>query len=238
MPTVPPPSRDAALETRIFWERFKVEIAAVLLLALLATVGFGVYRFYAERRNSAASALLGSARSTEDYQQLVARYPETPAGADAYLLLAQAQRDEKKFADANATLEVFIAKHSDHEFVATARMAMAANLESLGKTDEALSMYQKIAASFPKNFNAPLALFSQIHILKMKNQTEEARRVCEKILTDYRESFWVGEAARELRLLKPTSSSRPAARSTIPPFLAAPSLSPAPATGVPKGTPP
>src|SRR6266404_7216726 len=198
MPTVPPPSRDAALETRIFWERFKVEIAAVLLLALLATVGFGVYRFYAERRNSAASALLGSARSTEDYQQLVARYPETPAGADAYLLLAQAQHDEKKFADANATLEVFIAKHSDHEFVATARMAMAANLESLGKTDEALSMYQKIAASFPKNFNAPLALFSQIHILKMKNQTEEARRVCEKILTDYRESFWLRQACHRL----------------------------------------
>jgi predicted negative regulator of RcsB-dependent stress response len=238
MPTVPPPSRDAALETRVFWEKFKVEIAAVLLIALLAIVGFGVYRFYSDRRSSAASALLGSARSTEDYQELVARYPETPAGADAYLLLAQTQRDEKKFADANATLEVFIAKHPDHEFVATARMAMAANLESLGKTDEALSMYQKIAATYPKNFNAPLALFSQIHILKMKNQTEEARRVCEKILTDYRESFWVGEAARELRLLKPTGSSKPTARPTVPPFLAAPSVPPTPATAAPKETPP
>lgn len=223
MPTVPPPSRDAALETRVFWEKFKVEIAAVLLIALLTIVGFGVYRFYSDRRNSAASALLGSAKSTEDYQQVIARYPDTPAGADAYLLLAQAQRDEKKFADANATLEVFIAKNPDHEFVATARMAMAANLESLGKTDEALAMYQKIAATYPKNFNAPLALFSQVHILKMKNQTEEARRVCEKILTDYRESFWAGEATRELRLLKPTGSSEPPARSTIPPFLAAPS---------------
>jgi hypothetical protein len=64
-----------------------------------------------------------------------------------------------------------------------------------------------------------------VHILKMKNQTEEARRVCEKILTDYRDSFWAGEAARELRLLKPTGSSEPAARSTIPPFLAVPSPS-------------
>ena len=223
MPTVQLPSRDAALETRVFWERFKVEIAAVLLIALLAIVGFGVYRFYSDRRNSAASALLGSAKSTEDYQQVIARYPATPAGADAYLLLAQAQRDERKFAEANGTLEVFIAKNPDHEFVATARMAMAANLESLGKTDEALSMYQKIAATYPKNFNAPLALLSQVHILKVKNQTEEARRVCEKILTDYRESFWAGEAGRELRLLKPMGSSKPAARSTVPPFLAAPS---------------
>src|SRR5713101_10178029 len=62
MPTVPPPSRDAALETRVFWERFKVEIAAVLLIALLAIIGFGVYRFYSDRRNAAASALLGNAR--------------------------------------------------------------------------------------------------------------------------------------------------------------------------------
>src|SRR5438874_977163 len=223
MPTLPPPSRDAALETRVFWERFKVEIAAVLLIALLAIVGFGVYRFYSDRRNSAASALLGSAKSTEDYQQVIARYPATPAGADAYLLLAQAQRDERKFAEANGTLEVFIAKNPDHEFVATARMATAANLKSLGKTDEALSMYQKIVATYPKNFNAPLALLSQAHILKVKNQTEEARRVCEKILTDYRESFWAGEAGRELRLLKPMGSSKPAARSTVPPFLAAPS---------------
>ncbi len=124
MPTVPPPSRDAALETRVFWERFKVEIAAVLLIALLAIVGFGVYRLYSGQRNSAASALLGSARSTEDYQEVIARYRDTPAGADAYLLFAQAQRDEKKFADADATLEIFIAKNPDHEFVATARMAM------------------------------------------------------------------------------------------------------------------
>lgn len=223
MPTVPPPSRDVALETRVFWEKFKVEIAAVFLLALLAIVGFGVYRFYSDRRDSAASALLGNAKQAEDYQKVIERYPNTPAGADAYLLLAQAQRDEKKFADANATLEVFIAKNPDHEFVATAQMAIAANLESMGKTDEALSTYQKIAANYPKNFNAPLALFSQVHILKMKNQTEEARRVCEKILTDYRDSFWVGEAARELRLLKPIGSSEPAARSTVPPYLALPS---------------
>ena len=229
MPTVPPPSRDAALETRVFWEKFKVEIAAVLLIALLAIVGFGVYRFYSDHRNSAASALLGNAKQTEGYQQVIAQYPNTPAGADAYLLLAQAQRDEKKLADANATLEVFIDKNPDHEFVATARMAMAANLESIGKTDEALSMYQKIVATYPKNFNAPLALFSQVHILKMKNQIEEARRVCEKVMTEYRDSFWAGEAARELRLLKSTGSSTPAARSTIPPFLAAPS-----ATSVPR----
>jgi len=227
MPTALPPSRDAALEARVFWIRFKNQIAAVLVVAVLAIVGFAGYRFYSDRRDSAASALLSSAKSASDYQQVIARYPNTPAGSAAYLLLAEAQRNEKKFIEANAALQVFINKNPNHELATSARMAMAANLESMGKTDEALSMYQRIAASYPKSFNAPLALYWQVHLLKAKNRSEEARRVCEAILTQYRDSFWAGEAARALRSLKPVGPSQPAATPTIPPFLAAPSPTPA-----------
>ena len=226
MPTIPPPSYDAALETRVFWERFKTEIIAALIIVMLAIIGFGAYRFYSDRRVAAASALLASAKSADAYQQVIADYPNTPAAADAYLLLAEAQRKEKKFAEANATLQAFIDKNPNHELVSTAKMAMAANLESMGKNDEALSMYQQIASTYPNSFNAPLALLSQVYLLKSKNQTEEARRVCETILTRYRESFWAGEAAQELRLLKPSASSEPAPTSTIPPFLAEPSATP------------
>jgi tetratricopeptide (TPR) repeat protein len=227
MPTVPPPSYDAALETRVFWERFKTGIIAALIIVLLAIIGFGVYRFYIDRRAAAASALLASAKSADAYQQVIANYPNTPATADAYLLLAEAQRKEKKFTESNTTLQVFINKNPDHEFVSTAKMAMATNLESMGRNDEALSIYQQIAPTYPNSFNAPLALLSQVYLLKAKNQIEEARRVCETILTQYRASFWAGEAAQELRLLKSSASSEPASASTIPPFLAAPTPTPA-----------
>jgi TolA-binding protein len=227
MPTALPPSRDAALEARVFWIRFKNKISAVLVVALLAIIGFTGYRFYSDRRDSAASALLSSAKNASDFQQVITRYPSTPASAAAYLLLAEAQRNEKKFIEANATLQVFINKNPNHELATSARMAMAANLESMGKTDEALSMYQRIAASYPKSFNAPLALYSQVHLLKAKNQGEEARRVCEAILTQYRDSFWASEAARALRSLKPAGPPQPAATPAIPPFLAAPPPTPA-----------
>ena len=227
MPTATPPSRDAALETRVFWERFKTEIIAALIIVVLAIVGFAAYRFYSDHRAASASALLASAKSADAYQQVIAGYPNTPAAADAYLLLAEARRKEKKFTESNTTLQAFIDKNPNHELVSTAKMAMAANLESIGKNDEALAMYQQIALTYPNSFNAPLALLSQVYLLKSKNQTEEARRVCEVILTRYRESFWAGEAAQELRLLKPNASSEPAPTSTIPPFLAAPSATPA-----------
>ena len=129
MATAPPPSRDVALETRFFWERFRKQITATLLIVLLAAIAFIGYRFYLDRRAAAASALLASAHNAQEYEQVIARYPNTAPAADAYLLLAEAQRHDKKFAEANTTLQTFIAKYPQHEFVSTARMAMAANLE-------------------------------------------------------------------------------------------------------------
>jgi predicted negative regulator of RcsB-dependent stress response len=224
MPTASPPSRDVALETRVFWERFKKEIVAVLVVALLTALGFTGYHFYSDRRAAAASAALASARTAQEYQRVIDRYPNTAAAADAYLLLAEAQRNEKKFAEANTTLQAFISKYPQHELMSTARMAMAANLESLGKNDEALAMYQQIASTYSNSFNAPLALLSQVYILKAKNRNDEARRICETVLTQYRTSFWAGQAMQELRLLKPSSTPVPvvAPTATIPPLLARP----------------
>jgi TolA-binding protein len=230
MPTAPPPSRDVALETRFFLARFKKEIIAVLIVALLAVIVFTGYRYYSDRLAGAAAASLASAKTVQQYQEVINRYPNSPAGADAYLLLAEALRGEKKFAEANTTLQAFIAKFPQHEFVSTARMAMAANLESMGKSDEALAAYQQVATTYPNSYNAPVALLSQVYLLKGKNKSDEARRICETILTQYRTSFWAGEAMQELRLLKPSSTPVPAAvpATTVPPFLAPPATAPAP----------
>jgi tetratricopeptide (TPR) repeat protein len=235
MPTASPPSRDVALETRVFWERFKKEIIAVLVIALLAGIGFTGYRFYSDRRVTVSSAALASAKTAREYQQVIDRYPNTPAAADAYLLLAEAQRTEKKFAEANTTLQAFIAKFPQHEFLSTARMAMAANLESMGKSDEALAAYQQVASTYPNSYNAPMALLSQVYILKAKNRADDARRICETILTQYRTSFWAAEAMQELRLLKPSSTPVPvvAPTTTVPPLLARPPAPVPPPQGAP-----
>jgi len=106
---------------------------------------------------------------------------------------------------------------------------MANNLEAMGKTDEALATYQQIASAYPNSYAAPLAMLSQVYILKAKNRNDDARRICETIFTQYRTSFWAGEAMQQLRLLKPitTSTPPPAAAASIPPMLAIPPV-PAP----------
>jgi hypothetical protein len=83
----------------------KSQLSRAAIVVLLAATAFTGYRFYSDRRAAAASAALASANTAQEYEQVIARYPNTPAGADAYILLAEAQRKESKFTEANKTLE-------------------------------------------------------------------------------------------------------------------------------------
>ncbi len=231
MPTLS--STDPVLETQVFWDRHKTEVFAVLIVALVAALAWGGYRLYSERRNGAAATMLSTAKTAAEFQKVIGQYPRTPAGSAAYLFLAEEQRKEKKFSEANATLQTFVEKYPAHQLKGTARMAMAGNLESLGKSDEALAAYQRLAADDPQGFSAPVALISAVRLLKEKNQNEEAQRVCETILTKYRESLVAGEATRQLKLLKPPVETPPAPTlapaANVPPLLQRPADPPAPA---------
>src|SRR5437868_10133703 len=201
MPIAKPQPADPALEAQVFWLKYRKELLGVLAIALVAIIVVTGYRVYRDRRETAASAMFSSARTANDYLQVINRYGDTSAAAGAYLLLANSQREERKFSEANATLQAFIAKFPEHELVSTARMAMAANLESLGKEEEALATYQLIASTSAGSFNAPHALLSEARILERKNRLEDARRICETIMTKYRDTFGAIEAARLLHTL-------------------------------------
>ena len=207
MATAPAPTPDPLLDTQMFWARHKVTILGGLLAAIVALAAYGGYRWYTGHRNDVAAAMLAQAKAPEDYEKLIREYPGAAAAPSATLLLAAAQRKEQKPAEANITLKTFIDKNPKHELVTTAKMAMAANAEGMGKADEALEMYRRLAAEHPRSFNAPLALLAQVPLLKAKGDIEGARRVCETALTQYRESYAATEATRHLRMLKKTPMS-------------------------------
>ena len=202
-PTTPTSSPDPLLATEVFWDRYKMPIIIALVAIILIASGISTFRFMTARKEAAAAAGLATAKGIEEYQRVIAEYPSSGAAASAHLLMAAQQREKQQFLDANGTLQRFIDKFPKHHLVTTAKMGIAGNLESLGKTDEALEMYRRLAADNPKSFNAPLALLAQVQLLKTKGQIDEARRVCETIITQFRDSFAAQEAARLLRTLKP-----------------------------------
>jgi len=247
MPTAPTTTTDPSVEAHVFWLRYQKQLAAGLIVVLLALAGLAGYRFYQNRRNANAAEALGGAKTEQEYRQVMERYAGTPAAASAYLLLAQQQRNEKKLGESNATLQKFIEKYPEHDLVPTARLAIAANLEAMGKDDDALAIYQQVATKDGNTYSGPLAMISQVPILKAKNRTADALRICEEMLTKYRmpgqqsetgvadtrmETVWVGEAMRQLRSLKPPEQPKPptlapGANAAPPPMIAAPSIAPA-----------
>jgi predicted negative regulator of RcsB-dependent stress response len=192
---------DPALETQLFWEQYKTTIIAVAAVLVLGGLGYAGYQLYTARRAADATALLASANSPQQYQQVIERYPGSRPAASAYLLLAAQQRAKRNYAEANTALHKFIDQYPKHELITTAWMGVAANLESLGKNDEALSTYQRLATEYPQSFNAPLALIAEVPLLKAKNRIEEARRACETVMSQYRDSMVANEAIRELMAL-------------------------------------
>jgi len=254
MPTAPPTETQPSVEAHVFWLRYHKQIAVALVIIVLGMIGFAGYRFFQNRRNDSAAEALGGAKSQHDYEQVIEQYSGTAAGASAYLLLAQKQREEKKFTEANGTLQKFVEKYPAHDLVPTAQLAIATNLESLGKEDEALAIYQQVAAKYANTYCGPLAMISQVPILKAKNRSADARRVCEEMLTKYRmpgqqaaegvrddrmETVWVGEAMRQMRSMKLPELAKPAtpaANAAAPAMIAAPSTAPA-APPPPAGAP-
>ncbi len=227
MPNVPTshPTPDPLMETQLFWVRNKMSILVGFTAILLALAAYGAYEYYSARRDAAAAGALAEGKTAENYQKVIADYPSTPAGQSAYLLLAAEQRKADKFADANATLQKFLDQNPKHELVTTAKMGIAANLEALGHTDEALDTYRRLAADYPTDFNAPLAMLEQVPLLKRAGKTDEARKVCETILTQYRESYASAEATQQLRQLKP--AELPASPQAVSPVIGDPNAPPA-----------
>ncbi|MBA3963314.1 MAG: tetratricopeptide repeat protein [Chthoniobacterales bacterium] len=201
MPTVSQISSDPALETSLFWDQYKVPIIALAAVLVLGGLGFAGYEVLAQRRAAEAASALASATTPEDYQRVIDGYAGSAPAASAYLLLAEQQRAKKNYADANLTLHKFIDQFPKHELITTAWMGVAANLDSLGKSSEALSTYQRLVAEYPQSFNAPLALLAEVPLLKASGKIEDARRACESIISQYRDSVVMSEAIRELQKL-------------------------------------
>src|SRR5437016_10198821 len=111
MPTATTISRDPTLEAHVFWFKYRREILLGLVAVFVAVLGYGAFWLYSDRRESAAAATLAAARDVAGYQQVINHYENTPAAASAYLLLADAQRKDSKYADANVTLQKLIEKH-------------------------------------------------------------------------------------------------------------------------------
>lgn len=145
-------------------------------------------------------------------------YSGTMAGARAQLLGAEALFIDGKYEQSKSEFLKFLESHSSSPFVAQANYGVAASTEALGKTDEAIKLYQDIIAKFPSSGVAGPAKLTVARLFEEQNKPDQALKTYND-LTRNSSPYdpWASEAAerREL-LLSKHPELRPAPVATTP----------------------
>lgn len=133
----------------------------------------------------ASENLLSGATDETSWNEVISKYPRTPAAADAMLLVAASLRDAGKIDESDALYSRFAETYPSSPLAVSGLLGRASNARVAGKAADALNSYQQAAAAFPQSYGAPFALFSQARILAQQGKMEDARRVIQSLGSQY-----------------------------------------------------
>lgn len=161
-----------------------------------------------ERRDKAryyigrAYHLSGNYRlAIDEYETIIAAYPDSPVAADAWLEKARSLAAQGHPAEAVETLEAFVEAHPDGELAPQALWRAAQLHEDSAAWDEAATAYRRLQQNYPASERAAEALFraglSHFHLADYQAAIED----WQKLVTDYPDSdrlsavqYWLGKA--------------------------------------------
>ena len=156
-------------------------IAAVIVLG-----GIVLGVIASERATSIASeTLLAGASNDTALNEVIAKYPKSPAAADAMLLLAASLRDSGKIAESDALYSRFTESYPRSSLAVAGLLGRASNARVVGKTSDALSAYQQAASGFPQSYGAPFSLLAEARLFAQSGKIEEAKKAIQLLGTQY-----------------------------------------------------
>lgn len=133
----------------------------------------------------ASENLLSSATDEAGWNEVITKYPRTPAAADAMLLLAASLRDAGRIDESDALYSRFSETYPSSPLAVSGLLGRASNARVAGKAADALNYCQQAAAAFPQSYGAPFALLSQARLLAQQGKMEDARRVIQSLGSQY-----------------------------------------------------
>jgi tetratricopeptide (TPR) repeat protein len=166
-------------------------IAVAVGVLAVVVVGSNLYRKHRATRLERAGALLGTARSAEDLQSLLATYPKSPAAALAMLKLAKSHYDEARYDEAMAAYEQFQRDFPDHELEAGAVLGKAHCLEAKQQYKDALEAFSSFVGEHPEHFLTAQAIFGKGRCLELLDRDDEARTLYEDFIAANPDSEWL-----------------------------------------------
>jgi predicted negative regulator of RcsB-dependent stress response len=200
-------------------------------VAAAVFLGWSLYRNHRIQQRAAASTLLFSAQSAEQVQQVLNRYPRTPAAPLAQLIMAGEAFDQGQYDYAQSLYSRFLDQHPDHELRDQAKFAVIQCMEAAGRVQEAHAAYTAFAAERPGHYLEPAARLGAARCLELMGRLDEARAAYAALRDEFPDERWRARAESAIAFVDKELRARargdaPAAPAAPAPAFSFPSLSP------------
>ncbi|MFZ2279491.1 MAG: tetratricopeptide repeat protein [Prosthecobacter sp.] len=200
----------------------------LFIIAVVAIIAFGVIKHQNTlKANEAAEAFTG-AKTVEDCDLVISRYPGSNAAANALLLKADLLWDQNKKSSAVEALREFTTKDASNPLAVFALLGLASKLDAMGETKEAQAIFERITNEFASSEAAPLAQVRLGDLLWAQGKTDEAKKAYEELAVKFPDM--PGFQTISQNRLGWIAASLPTKEVDAPP---APKVEPKPAAAVP-----
>ena len=200
----------------------------LFIITVVAIIAFGVIKHQNTlKANEAAEAFTG-AKTVEDCDLVISRYPGSNAAANALLLKADLLWDQNKKSSAVEALKEFTTKDASNPLAVFALLGLGSKLDAMGETKEAKAIFERITNEFASSEAAPLAQVRLGDLLWAQGKAEEAKKAYEELAVKFPDM--PGFQTISQNRLGWIAASLPTKEVDAPP---APKVEPKPAAAVP-----
>jgi len=163
-------------------------------IAVALFLGWTAYKNYKKSSAETASTLLFNTQAADQFQKVMAQYPDTPAGPLAVLSLGGKYFDEGQYELAQHTFLEFQQKYPQHDMYPISEMGIAQCLEATGRYPEAIDAFAKFLSAHPGHFLSSVATFGTARCYEQMGKLQEAKAVYEDYLVANPSNNWSARA--------------------------------------------
>lgn len=196
----------AKLEGSFFWERYKLAIIALIFLGIGSALFYTYLRVTKAVLNTKAQEFFDAQNRTEDLQQVVDKYPGTPAAAQALLVMGETFYSNKEWDETLKVYSSFLESFPKHEFSPNALMGVGGAYEAKGDLEKAADQYRKVYENFPESYRAAEAKLALAQVYERQGQKAKAKQIYESIPAAYPQSVWRNFATEQAKRLEAEKS--------------------------------
>lgn len=157
----------------------------LFIIVVVAIIGFAWIKHQNKLKAEEAAEAFTSAKTVEDCDLVISRYPGSNAAANALLLKADLLWDQNKKTTAIEALKEFTTKNASHPMAVFALLGLGTKLDAMGESKEAQSVFERILNEFASSEAAPLAQVRLGDLLWAQGKSDEARKTYEDLAVKF-----------------------------------------------------